>query len=479
MATSDKQDGVIQPKDVPADFTMLKNPTQLQTPTVKVIADEEGERTMRAVEFHAKKDMRVFNRPMVKLTDPGDVVLKVTTTCICGSDLHMYDGYMPGMKSGDVVGHEFMGIIEDIGPDVKKFKKGDRVVAAALIACFNCWACKEESYSLCESTNPSKEMGVMYGDRTAGLYGYSHLTGGYQGGQAEYVRVPLADNNVIKVPEGLSDEKVIFLSDILPTGWHANELARVGEGDNVAIWGAGPIGMMAANCALVRGANRVVLIDTLQYRLDFIKEKLPKVETINRKDKKVYTELRNLFPHGPDVAIEAAGFHYVQNPVHKVEVALGMETDTSEIINELIYSVRKGGRIGIVGDYIGYSNHFNLGAFMEKGLTMAGGQLYAQKYWPILMPKIESGEIDPTFVITHTLPLSEAPKAYQIFDDKVDGCIKVLLKPEMDPGVVTPGGRGIKEIVRNTVSSAVTGVMNVVTKSPPSTTDPSSTHVAK
>jgi threonine dehydrogenase-like Zn-dependent dehydrogenase len=289
----------------------------------------------------------------------------------------------------------------------------------------------------------------------------------------------LADNNLVKVPEGLSDEKVIFLSDILPTGWHANELACVGKGDNVAIWGAGPVGMQAANCALVRGANRVVVIDMLQYRLDFLKQKLPRVETINRKEKKVQAELRNLFPHGPDVAIEAAGFHYVQNPAHKVEVALGMETDTSEIINELIYSVRKGGRIGIVGDYIGYSNHFNLGAFMEKGLTMAGGQLYAQKYWPILLPKIESGEIDPTFVITHILPLGEAPKGYQIFDDKVDGCIKVLLKPEMDPGVVSPGGRGIKEMVRNTVSSAVTGVMNVATKSPPSTTNPSSAHSAK
>lgn len=465
MATSGIT-GVIEPKDVPLDYTVLKDPEQLQTPTVKVIAEEDESRTSRATEFHGKKDMKVVNRPRPVITDPQDVVLKITTTCICGSDLHMYCGFMPGMKSGDVVGHEFMGIIEDVGPEVSNFKKGDRVVASGLIACFNCWACKEKSYSLCESTNPSKEMDTMYGDRTGGLYGYSHLTGGYQGGQAEYARVPLADNNLLKVPEGLSDEQVIFLSDILPTGWHANELARVGEGDNVAIWGAGPVGMMAATSAFVRGANRVVMIDSIQYRLDFIKQKQPKVETINRKDKNVYQELRKLFPHGPDVAIEAAGLHYVQNTLHKVEVTLGLETDTSEIINELIYSVRKGGRIGVVGDYIGYSNHFNFGAFMEKGLTMAGGQVYIQKYWPILLPKIESGEIDPTFVITHTLPLGEAPKGYQIFDDKVDGCIKVLLKPEMDPGVVSPGGRGIKEIVRNTVSSAVTGAMGVISKSP-------------
>ncbi|KAG0623445.1 hypothetical protein M758_3G175400 [Ceratodon purpureus] len=470
MATSGIT-GVIEPKDVPLDYTVLKNPEQLETPALKVLPKQDPERKMRAVEFHGKKDMKVLERPMPLVTDPADVVLKVTTTCICGSDLHMYVGFMPGMKSGDVVGHEFMGIVEDVGPEVKNLKKGDRVVASGLIACFNCWACKEESFSLCESTNPSKEMDVLYGDRTAGLYGYSHLTGGFQGGQAEYVRVPLADNNCLKVPEGLSDEQVIFLSDILPTGWHANELARVGEGDNVAIWGAGPVGMQAANSAFARGANRVVLIDTLQYRLDYIKQKLPKVETINRKDKKVYEELRKLFPHGPDVAIEAAGFHYVQNPLHKVEVAVGMETDTSEIVNELIYSVRKGGRIGIVGDYVGYSNHFNLGAFMEKGLTMAGGQVYIQKYWPVLLPMIESGKIDPTIVITHTLPLAEAPRGYQIFDDKVDGCIKVLLKPQMDPGVVTPGGRSIKEVARNTVSSVITGVANLVTTSPPSTHD--------
>uniref|UniRef100_A0A7I4C4Q5 Enoyl reductase (ER) domain-containing protein n=2 Tax=Physcomitrium patens TaxID=3218 RepID=A0A7I4C4Q5_PHYPA len=425
---SDQSGGVFQPQDVPTEFTLLKNPEQLETPTVDVKPRQDENLTMRAVEFHAKmqtfKDMRVFERPKCSVTDPADVVLKVTTTFICGSDLHMYCGYMPGMKSGDVVGHEFMGIIDEVGPGVKNFKKGDRVVASALIACFNCWACKEQSFSLCETTNPSKETSVACGDRTGGIYGYCHLTGGYDGGQAEYVRVPMADNNLLLVPDGLKDEQVIFLSDILPTGWHANELARVGEGDNVAIWGCGPVGMMAATSAFNRGANRVVVIDSQQYRLDFLKSNLPKVETINRNDKKVYSALRDLFPHGPDVAIEAAGFHYVPNPLHKVEVAVGMETYTSEIINELIYCVRKGGRIGIVGDYITYCNHFNLGAFMEKGLTMAAGQVYIHKYWPTLLSKIESGEIDPSFVITHTLPLGEAPKGYQIFDDKVEGCVK-------------------------------------------------------
>jgi threonine dehydrogenase-like Zn-dependent dehydrogenase len=453
---------VIEPRDIPAMSTVLKNPDFVATPTCTITSKKDPSHPMRAVEYHGKQDMKVKIRPRPMLTDPSDVILRVTTSCICGSDLHMYMGAMPGMKSGDVVGHEFMGVVEAVGPEVKSVHEGDRVVAAFDIACGQCSACHRKDFSGCDSTNPSKEQELMYNDRTCGMFGYSHMTGGWEGGQAEYVRIPFADMNCLKVPEEMDDEHAILLSDILPTAWHANELARVEKGDNVAIWGCGPVGILAAQCAFLRGANRVVIIDEQQHRLDFAVSKVKGLETINFLKKKVTEELRRLFPHGPDVGIEAVGVHYVANWLHKVEYTLGLETDSTEVLNEIIYAVRKGGRIGIVGAYAGYANHFNLGAFMEKGLSMAGGQTPVQKYWPTLLPLVRSGELDPTTVITHVLGLGDAPEAYKHFNAKDEGWVKVLLKPQRDPDVVTEAGAGLAERARNLVSGAVAGTVQTV-----------------
>ncbi|KAG0610437.1 hypothetical protein M758_7G065400 [Ceratodon purpureus] len=419
---------------------------------------------MRAVEFHGKMDMKVKIRPRPMITDPKDVILRVTTSCICGSDLHMYMGAMPGMKSGDIVGHEFMGVVEAVGPEVKDVEEGDRVVAAFDIACGQCSACHLQNFSGCDSTNPSLEMEKLYNDRTCGMFGYSHLTGGWDGGQAEYVRVPFADLNCLKIPSDMDDEHAILLSDILPTAWHANELGRVGKGDNVAIWGCGPVGILAAQCAFYRGAARVVIIDEVPFRLEFAQKKVKGLETINFKEKSTVKELRNLFPHGPDVGIEAVGVHYVANVLHKLEVLMGLETDSTEVINEIMYGVRKGGRIGLVGAYAGFANHFNIGAFMEKGLSMAAGQTPVQKYWPTLFRLVQSGELDPTIVITHVLGLGDAPDAYTHFNAKEEEWIKVLLKPEIDPDVITTEGPGLKERARNLVSGAVAGTINTVQK---------------
>ncbi|KAH9541979.1 hypothetical protein CY35_14G090800 [Sphagnum magellanicum] len=449
------------PQAVPvtSTYTVLQDPPILKTPTCTITSKKDEKHKMRAVEYHGKRNMKVRERPRPLVTDPTDAILSITTTCICGSDLHMYVGFMPGMKPGDVTGHEFMGIVESVGSEVKNLKPGDRVVSAFDIACNQCPPCFRHDYSCCDTTNPSKEQELLYGDRLAGFFGYSHLTGGWEGGQAEFARVPFADVNCLKVPDELDDEHSIFLSDILPTAWHANELGHVGQGDNVAIWGAGPVGIFSAHCALLRGAAHVVLIDSVQYRLDFAKKKLKDILTINRKDKDVYKEVRSIFPQGPDVAIEAVGFHYVESLVHKLETTLNLETDTSEIVNEIIYTVRKAGRVSIVGVYAGFANHFNVGAMMEKGLNIAAGQTPVQKYWPTLLPMVQSGKIDSTLPITHVLPLSEAPRAYKIFDDKEDGCVKVLLKPGMDRGKVTDKGESVTESVCNTVSGVAKGAL--------------------
>jgi len=402
---------------------------------------KENEPPMKAVAWYGKQDMRMVDVQRPTITDPDDVVLKVTSTCICGSDLHLYLGYITGMQKGDIVGHEFMGIVEEVGPNVTKLQKGDRVVTCFDIGCGACNYCKHGMWSSCDTTNPSPTQESMYGHRTAGFFGYSHLLGAYDGGQADYVRVPLAEHNTLKVPEGVDDDKVILLSDILPTAWHANEMGEVSDGKTVAIWGAGPVGQLAAYCAFHRGASRVVIIDSEQYRLDYAQRHIKGVEVINYKDQKVDQTLRNMFPEygGPDVAIDAVGVHYAKTMIHTVEQKLMLETDPADTINELIRCVRKGGMISVVGAYAAYTNHFNLGGFMEKGLTIRGGQTPCQRYWPTLMEKVMSGALDPTFVITHRLPLEDAPRAYKIFNNKEDGCIKVVLKPGMR-GAGAPAG---------------------------------------
>ncbi|KAJ3040706.1 hypothetical protein HDV00_010599 [Rhizophlyctis rosea] len=396
--------------------------------TITPIRDTE--RTMKALEWHGTRDMRVIERPVPKVTDPGDVILKVTATAICGSDLHMYLNYTPGLRRGDVVGHEFMGIVEDAGSGVKNIRKGDRVVTAFDIGCTSCQFCsKHKLFSSCDNTNDSVKQEALYGHKTAGMFGYTHLTGGWDGGQAQYVRVPFADTNTLKLPDSLPDKKALFLSDILPTGWHAAEMGEVGEGQTVAIWGCGPVGMLAAASSHYKKAGRIILIDQEQYRLDYAKKHLPYVETINIRDRSALEQLREMVPHGPDVAIEAVGFHYARSPMHRAQMLVGIETDPSEILNEMIMAVRKGGLISIVGVYVGLTNGFNIGAFMEKGLRMAGGQTPVQRYWPTLLPLVESGELDPSFVVTHEVPLEKGPEMYKIFNDKMDNCVKVMLRP--------------------------------------------------
>eukprot|EP00884_Botryococcus_braunii_P009260 jgi/Botrbrau1/18335/Bobra.0179s0062.1 len=420
---------------------------------------KDESRSQKAVEWFGKKDMRIKNIPFPLITDPEDIIVRVTSTCICGSDLHIYLNAMPGMKQGDVMGHEFMGVVEDVGPEVKGLKKGDRVVSSFAMGCGRCFFCKKGLFTGCDSTNPSGLVKPLYGDRPAGFHGYTHLTGGWDGGQAEFSRIPFAEESVVygsssfdhvggwvaantnalKVPDDLSDEQVVLLSDILPTAWHANELAEVGEGDNVAIWGAGPVGILAAHCAFARGASRVVLIDQVDFRLKFAKKKLPKVETINFGNEKVYDKLREMFVQGPDVGIEAVGFHYCKSWTHSIQMALMLETDPSEILNEIFVSVRKGGRIGVVGVYSGLTNGLNIGAFMEKGLSMRAGQTPVQKYWHSLLNLIQKGKLDPAMVITHELPLEDAAFGYKIFNDKEDNCIKVLLKPKLKEAQAGPG----------------------------------------
>lgn len=336
------------------------------------------------------------------------------------------------------MGHEFMGIIREVGPEVQKFKVGDRVVACFDIACGKCFYCKHQWYSVCDKTNPedtvyTKTMDNMYGHRLCGIYGYSHLTGGFPGGQAEYVRVPIADMNLLKVPDDMKDEQVLFLSDILPTAWHANEMGEVGKGDTVAIWGCGPVGILAAHCAFARGAKRVIMVDNVQYRLDYAKKKLKgNLDTINfnkRSPKEAIDEL--VGPNGVDVGIEAVGQHYTKKWSSTIEMSLMLEMDPSDMLNEIITCVRKAGRISIVGVYIGYTNHFNIGGFMEMSLTMRGGQTHVQRYWEDLLGMVREGKLDPTIVITHELPLEKAPYGYKIFNDKEDDCVKVVLKPRI------------------------------------------------
>lgn len=405
-------------------------PSYDKAPAATIRSKKDESRQMKAVHWYGKEDVRVLDTAVPQVTDPQDVVLKVTSTCICGSDLHLYEGAMPGMKKGDILGHEFMGVVEEIGPEVSGLQRGDRVVVSFDIACGACFYCKHQLFSGCDSTNPSKVQEAMYGHNTGGLFGYSHMTGGWDGGQAEYARVPLANTNCLKVPPGLPDDKVVLLSDILPTAWHACELGEVGHGDRVAIWGAGPVGLLAARCAFVRGATRVILIDQEEGRLEFAKKHIQGVQTINFTKKKPQQALREMFPDGtaPDVCIEAVGMHYTTSWLHWFETALKLETDPSEILNELIYCVRKGGRISVIGAYAGYCNHYNIGAFMEKGLTMKAGQCPVQRYWHKLLDMIQEGKLDPSFVITHRPPLAEAAEAYKIFNSKAEGCIKVVMK---------------------------------------------------
>ncbi len=389
---------------------------------------------MKAVCWYGKGEMRVETVPDPKILNPGDAILKITSTAICGSDLHLYDGFIPGMQRGDITGHEFMGEIVEVGKNVRKVKVGDRVVIPFTISCGRCWYCQHDLWSLCDNTNPNAWMlEEMYGYSGAGLYGYSHLYGGYAGGQAEYARVPFADVGALPVPESLSDEQVLFLSDILPTGYQAAEACDIQPGDVIAVWGCGPVGQMAILSARALGAGRVIAIDRTPERLQMAQEKAG-AEVINYEHAGVIETLTQMTGgRGPDACIDAVGLEAHGNTVDAVvdraKQAIRLSTDRPHVLREVIQACRKGGVVSIPGVYGGFLDKIPFGAAFAKGLTFRMGQTHVQRYMRPLLEKIERGELDASFVVTHRLPLDEAPRGFQIFRDKQDQCIKVVLKP--------------------------------------------------
>jgi threonine dehydrogenase-like Zn-dependent dehydrogenase len=389
---------------------------------------------MRALCWHGAKDVRIDNVPDPKILNPRDAILKITSTAICGSDLHLYDGYIPTMEKGDILGHEFMGEVVELGSGVTNLKVGDRVVVPFPIACGNCYFCEEQQHSLCENSNPNAVMAEkMWGHSPAGIFGYSHLTGGYAGGQAEYVRVPYADVGPIKVPDGLEDEKVLFLSDILPTGYMAAENCGIKPGHVVAVWGCGPVGQFTIQSAYLLGAERVIAIDRFPERLRMARE-VSRAETINYEEVDVLDALKTMTGgRGPDACIDAVGMEAhgvgVVGAYDRVKQAMMMETERPNALREALMACRNGGVVSIPGVYGGFLDKMPIGSFMNRSLTLKTGQTHVQRYLKQLLDRVQKGEIDPSVIITHRLPLDEAPEAYKMFRDKQDECVKVVLKP--------------------------------------------------
>jgi threonine dehydrogenase-like Zn-dependent dehydrogenase len=389
---------------------------------------------MRAVCWFGKKDVRVMSVPDPQIINPHDAIIKITTTAICGSDLHLYNGYIPSMEKGDILGHEFMGEVVETGPEVKKLKRGDRVVVPFTIACGKCFFCQKQLWSLCDNTNPNaRTLEKLYGYSGSGLFGYSHLYGGYAGGQAEYVRVPFADVGPIKIPEGLSDEKVLFLSDIFPTGYMAVENCRIEPGDTVAVWGCGPVGQFAIKSAWLLGAGRVIAIDQIPERLR-LAETEGKAETIDFDKEDVFDVLKEMTGGlGPDACIDAVGLEaHGESPdalLDRAKTAIFLATDRPTVLRQVINACRKGGTVSIPGVYGGFLDKIPFGAAFAKGLTFKMGQTHVHRYLAPLLKRIEEGEIDPSFVITHRISLEDAPRFYEIFNQKQDNCVKVVLKP--------------------------------------------------
>ncbi|MFZ0613848.1 MAG: zinc-dependent alcohol dehydrogenase [Desulfobacterales bacterium] len=390
---------------------------------------------MKALCWYGTHDVRVETVPDPEILNPRDAVIKVSLTAICGSDLHLYDGMIPTMEKGDILGHEFMGEVVETGPEVKKLKKGDRVVVPFPIACGSCSYCERKEYSLCDNSNPNAWMAeTAYGYSGAALFGYSHMLGGYAGGQAEYVRVPFADIGPIKVPGQLSDEQVLFLSDIFPTGYQAAENCNIQSGDTVAVWGCGPVGQFAIQSAWLLGAERVIAIDRIPVRLDIAREK-GKAEVVNyEEESSVLETLREMTGgRGPDACIDAVGMEGhgfgLMGKLDQALQALRMQTDRPTALREAVQSCRKGGTVSIPGVYGGIVDKMNLGSAFGKGLTFKMGQTHVQRYLPKLLRHIEENKIDPSFIISHRLPLDQGPQGYDMFLKKKDGCTKIVLRP--------------------------------------------------
>ena len=389
---------------------------------------------MKAACWNGRKDVRVQTVPDPHILNPRDAIIQTELTAICGSDLHLYNGNIPTMKAGDILGHEFLGNVVEVGSAVKNLQPGDRVVVPFPIACGACAYCVNEQYAFCDNSNPNAWMAErLYGQSSAGLFGYSHMLGGYAGGQAEYVRVPYADVGPVKIPPTLSTEQVLFLTDILPTGYQAAENCQIKRGDIVAVWGCGPVGQFAIQSALLQGAERVIAIDRFPERLEMARAQSQAI-ALNYETIDVAEELREITgSRGPDVCIDAVGMeahgYGVSGWYDSAKQKLWLETDRPTALREAIHACRKGGVVSIPGVYGGFIDKFPIGAAFAKGLTLKMGQTHVQKYIRPLLAKVEAGEIDPSFVITHRMSLDEAPRAYEIFNNKEDQCIKVVLKP--------------------------------------------------
>ena len=389
---------------------------------------------MRALCWYGKRDVRVESVPDPAILNPRDAIVRITSTAICGSDLHLYNAFIPSLLAGDILGHEFMGEVVEVGREVKSVQVGDRVLVPFCIACGNCFFCKQELYSCCDNSNPNAWMAEkMYGYTTAGLFGYSHLTGGYAGGQAEFARVPYADFGLLKVESDLPDEKLLFLTDIFPTGYMAAENCNIKPGDTVAIWGCGPVGQFAIRSAQLLGAERVIAIDRFPERLRLAED--AGAITVNYEDHDNIIELlRNLTGgRGPDACIDAVGLEAhgtgLSAKYDSFKQTMRMETDRPTALREAIMSCRTGGTLSIPGVYGGFLDKVPFGAIMQKGLTIKTGQTHMQKYMRPLLQRVENREIDLSVVISHKLPLDEAPRGYQMFCDKQDSCTKVVLDP--------------------------------------------------
>jgi threonine dehydrogenase-like Zn-dependent dehydrogenase len=388
---------------------------------------------MKANCWYGKKNVQVVDVADPKILNKRDAIVKVTSTAICGSDLHLYNGFIPTMEKGDIMGHEFMGEIVEVGPEVKKRKVGDRVVVGFPISCGECFFCKKEMFSLCENSNPNAWMAEkIFGHSPAGIFGYSHLTGGFAGGQAEFVRVPFADIGTVKIENELTDEQVLFLSDIFPTGYMGAENCNIEPGDTVAVWGCGPVGQFAIRSCFMLGAERVIAIDRLPGRLRMAAA--GGAETINYEEVDVYESLMEMTGgRGPDSCMDAVGLEAhapgVLEYYDRTKQALMLETDRPYALRQAIMACRGGGTVSIPGVYGGVGDKIPLGALMNKSLTIKTGQTHVQRYFGPLLKRIKKGDIDPSFVVTHRMQLEDAPKGFDMFFNQQDDCIKVVLKP--------------------------------------------------
>ena len=398
---------------------------------------------MRALTWHGRHDVRVDTVPDPEIVNPRDCIIKVTSTAICGSDLHLYDGYIPTMRAGDIIGHEFMGEVVETGSK-STLQKGQRVVVPFPISCGQCFFCSKQQFSCCDNSNPattSDPSEIGYGYPMAGIFGYSHLTGGYAGGQAEYVRVPFSDVGPLVVPDHLDDDQVLFLTDILPTGWMGAENAQIEEGDTVAVWGCGPVGLFAIQSALIMGAHRVIAIDHYPQRLKLAKQL--GAEILDYREVDVLDALKEMTGGiGPDACIDAVGLEAhglaIDNVVDTIKAHTFLGTDRGHVLRQAIMACRKGGRVSVPGVYGGVLDKFPVGAFMEKALTLKTGQTHVHRYLKPLLKLIEEGKIDTTFLISHRAPLEQAAEMYRHWHDEQDTYTKIVLKPEMAKQRITP-----------------------------------------